>query len=188
MLGPLSPRVQTDHVARLFVLVSVAIAAGCGGGEPAETGAATPRTIPVRIREVDGGFALAVRSLRLTRAGWSVLASVENRTTARWAVGRPHSTGGTKFGLFLARQAGELRAASLERQGRTTPTFLAETFDPPVPRVLAPGQSWSGRFGGRGAVPAESYVAFAFGRFMTDAPPPGLPPRLLAVTSPVRVR
>jgi hypothetical protein len=71
---------------------------------------------------------------------------------------------------------------------RTTPTLLADTFKPALPRVFPPGKSWSGRFGGRGTLPSRSYVAFAFGRFLSDAPPPGLPPRLLAVTSqPVRV-
>jgi len=181
--------VQTDDVARLLlVLTFVAAAVGCGEGEPAGTSSAAPRTIPVRIRELDGGFVLSVRSLRLTRAGWSVDAAVENRTTASWSVGRPHSSTGTKFGLYVARRAGELRPGVLEAHSRTTPSLVAETFDPPLPRTFAPGASWAGRFGGRGAVPARSSVSFAFGRFLTDAPPPGLPARLLALTSrPVRV-
>ena len=144
---------------------------------------ATPRTIRLGIHEVDGGFAIFVRSLRRTPTGWSVEARIENRTKARWSVGRPHSSTGTKFGLFVARRPGELRAAFLEGHGRTTPTLVAETFDPALPRAFSPGESWSGRFGGRGTVSARSYVAFAFGRFLTDTPPPGLPPRLLALTS-----
>lgn len=186
-----SLRVQTEAVARLLLVVSVAIAAGagCGGAEPGDTGSATPRTMRVGIQEVDGGFAIAVRSLRRTATGWSVEASIENRTKARWSVGRPHSSAGTKFGLFVSRRPGELTAEFLERHARTTPTLLADTFEPALPRVFPPGESWSGRFAGPGAVPAGSYVAFAFGRFLTDAPPPGLPPRLLALTSrPVRVR
>lgn len=176
-------------MARLFlVLTLVAAAAGCGEGEPGDTGRAAPRTIPIRIRELDAGFALSVRSLRLTRAGWSVDAAIENRTTASWFVGRPHSSTGTKFGLYVARRAGQLRPAVLEAHSRTTPSLVAETFDPPLPRTFAPGASWAGRFGGRGAVPAGSYVSFAFGRFLTDAAPPGLPARLVALTSrPVRV-
>lgn len=175
-------------MARLLPLTFVALAVACGGGESAETGGTAPRTIPVHVNELDGGFALSVRSLRLTRARWSVDAAVENRTTARWSVGRPHSSGGTKFGLFVARRADELEPAFLEGHGRTTPSLPAETFDPPLPRAFGPGRSWSGRFGGRGVVPAGNYVSFAFGRFLSDAPPRELPPRFVALTSrPVRV-
>jgi hypothetical protein len=181
--------VQTGGVARLLlVLTLVAAAAGCGEGGPAGTGRAAPRTISVRIRELDGGFVLSVQSLRLTRAGWLVDATVENRTKATWIVGRPHSSTGAKFGLFVAPRPAEVTPAFLEAHLRTTPSLVAESFAPPLPRVFAPGASWAGRFGGRGAVPAGSYVSFAFGRFLTDSPPPGLPPRLLALTSrPVRI-
>ena len=143
--------------------------------------------IHVGIRELDGqggfGFVVKVRILALRRAGWMVEASVRNATATSWVIGRPHSSAGTKFGLFVGRSPLELRPSSLERHARTTPSLLADRFDPPLPRILRPTGSWSGRYSGRGSIASGSYVAFAFGRFLTDRPPPGFPRRLIVVTS-----
>lgn len=98
-------------------------------------------------------------------------------------------SGGTKFGLFVAPTGRELRASHLEASGRTTPPLVADAFDPPLPRSLASGASWSGSFSGTGRVPAGSFLSVVFGRFSSDSPPRRFPAGLLAVTSvPIRVR
>ena len=179
---------QTGFVvsARFALPLTVVALVACGE----DTGGARtapPQRIHVGIRELDGrggsGFVVTVRTLVLTRAGWAVDASVRNATTTSWLIGRPHSSAGTKFGLYVGRSPGELRPSSLERHVRTTPSLLADRFDPPLPRILRPNGSWSGRYSGRGSIAARSYVAFAFGRFLTDRPPPGFPRRLIVVTS-----
>lgn len=161
--------------------------AGCGG-ESAVVPAATPQVLEVGTEELNGsrgiGFRLEVRELRITADGWRVKARVTNATPVRWTIGRPHTRGGTKFGLFVASSARDLSAARLQATARTTPQLTADVFEPALPRVLGPGAGWAGAFSGRGRVPAGSFVSVAFGRFTTYAKPPaGFPARLLATTS-----
>jgi hypothetical protein len=116
--------------------------------------------------------------------GWRVDAAVTNASPVIWTVTRPHVRGGTKFGLFVAARPSDLEPAAVEAGRRTTPQLLAETFEPPLPRVFRPRMRWSGSFAGHGFIPKGSFVAFAFGRFSTQADPPaGLPRDLVATTS-----
>jgi hypothetical protein len=177
----------------LLVLSAVAVAGSACGGEKAGVAAAPPQIIRVGTSELDGsggvGFRLDVRRLQITPSGWRVHAKVTNATPTRWTIGRPHTSDGAKFGLFVAQTARELRASRLEASGRTTPPLVANAFDPPLPRSLAPGASWSGSFAGTGQVPAGSFLSVAFGRFSSASPPRRFPAGLLAVTSvPIRVR
>ncbi len=136
------------------------------------------------IHESGGGFRLDVYELRLTAGGWWVQARVANATSVTWNVGRPHRSGGTKFGLFVAASKDDLLPERLQATARTVPTFLAAKFDPPLPSFFGPHTSWRGRFGGDGRIPRGRYVSFAFGRFTTlETPPAGLPSGLLEVTA-----
>jgi hypothetical protein len=161
--------------------------AACGTtGQPARY--AAPQVIEIGTHELDGrhgiGFVLDIRRLRLSRSGWEVEARVVNATPVTWSIAKPHSRGGTKFGLFLGRDPKALRPATLEAAARTTPQLLALNYDPPTPTALRPGEGWSGRFSGPGRIQRGTYIKFAFGTFTTDQPPPeGLPPRLMALTS-----
>jgi hypothetical protein len=177
----------------LLLLTAVAVAASACGGKNEGIAAAPPQVIWVGTSELDGdggvGFLLDVRRLHTTPSGWRVEATVTNATPARWTIGRPHMSGGTKFGLFVAQSARELRASRLAASGRTTPPLIASAFDPPLPRSLAPGASWSGSFAGTGQLPAQSFVSVVFGRFSSDSPPRRFPVGLLVITSvPIRVR
>lgn len=128
------------------------------------------------------GFRLEVRTLRLTELRWAVSAAVTNRTTATWWVVRPHFPGETKFGLYASVDPD---LASLEAEfaaARKTPPLLADRFSPPLPRFFTPGLRWAGVFSGHGRIPRERWVRFAFGRFQTNRPPPGLPDGLIVVT------
>lgn len=169
----------------------VVLAAACGGGSE-RAAVARPQVVRVGTTEIDGdsgiGFRLEIRRLVITGQGWRVEARVTNSTATIWTIGRPHVPEGTKFGLFVAATVRELQATRLEASGRTTPPLIANSFAPPVPRLLRPGDSWSGSFAGTGEIPAGSFVCVAFGRFSTDTPPPGFPDRLMAITSaPIRL-
>jgi hypothetical protein len=175
------------------VLGVVAVVGSACGGEKKSVAAAPSQIVRVGTSELAGaggvGFRLDVRRLHITPTGWRVEARVTNATPATWTIGRPHVSGGTKFGLFVARTARELRPSRLEASARTTPPLIANAFEPPLPRTLAPGATWSGSFAGNGRVPSGSYVSVAFGRFSSYSQPPGLPRGLLAIISvPTRVQ
>lgn len=48
----------------------------------------------------------------------------------------------------------------------------AVTFRPRLPSALAPGQSWSGAFGGVGSPNGDRFVRVVFGLFVTTLPKP----------------
>lgn len=170
---------------RLAALLVLALVAGCGDAAVADF--APPQVVEVGIAQADG-VVVAVRRLEITRAGWRVEASLVNRTPATWLVTMPHVRGGTKFGLFVAAAAEELRPARLGQVRNPTPALLATRFRPPLPRILRPGARWSGEFGGPGRIPAGSWVAFGFGRFTSYGPQAGFPQGWITVTRPVLVR
>ena len=190
--GALEPVRWAEPGALLSSVLALASAAGCGGGS-ASVVYASPQEIRISSNELDGyrghGFRLQIRGLRLTSDRWLVTASVTNATPVSWVVRRPHVRGGTKFGLFVLSTSDPKRWRAEFEAARTTPSLLAEQFQPPLPASFAPGERWSGAFSGRGRIPQGSFVRFAFGRFTTSGKPPtGLPAGLMAVTRhPVRV-
>lgn len=134
------------------------------------------------------GFRLEVRSLELTERRWTVSAAVTNVTPATWWVVRPHFPGETKFGLYVSADPDLGSLQSEFAAARKTPPLLADHFSPPLPRFFTPGRRWAGVFSGYGRIPRKRWVRFAFGRFQTNKPPPGLPDGLIAFTDPaVRV-
>jgi len=183
----LEPVRWADCMAVLGSLLALASAAGCGGGGSASVVYASPQEIRISSNELDGyrghGFRLQIRSLRLTSDRWLVTATVTNATRVNWVVRRPHVRGGTKFGLFVLSTSDPKRWRAEFEAGRTTPSLLAERFQPSLPARFAPGERWSGVFSGRGRIPQGSFVRFAFGRFTTsERPPTGLAAGLMAVT------
>jgi hypothetical protein len=172
--------------------ITLAAVAGCGT-EDEPSRAAAPQTIEIGSKDFDGengvGFALEVRRLHITANSWRVDARIVNRTGVSWTVSRPHFPGRTKFGIYVAPTAEELSPARLEASRLVTPQLAADRFRPLLPHVFAAGTGWTGSFSGRGRIPQNSFVKFAFGRFTTYDPHPRLPPRILLLTSrPVQVK
>lgn len=163
------------------------LSAGCGNDVSARRDVAEPQTIRLDWQHTEGSpnafFSIGVRRLRIRLVGWSVEASVANRTPVTYFVDRPHVPGGTKFGLFLLSSADRRSIEELERTRTTTPPLLATSFRPPLPRFFHPGTRWSGTFSGPGSIDRDRYIRIAFGRFVTNAVvPAGLYSAMVFVT------
>jgi hypothetical protein len=86
---------------------------------------------------------------------WAVVGSITNRTSKPLRVS-------DQFGLVLFRDAATIDP----REGKLMPALA---FSPPVPKVLAPGKTWRGSFGGAGTLPKGAYVRVLFGWFSGPA-------------------
>jgi hypothetical protein len=171
-------------VRRRFLTAAVLLvlaAGGCGG--ESTSAPARPRTIVLDWHEAPGraGARLIVDISRLVvRAdGWSVDARVQNGTRVAYTIGRPHHPGQSEFGVLLLSspsvQVDDIAAAG--------PGVLASRYSPPLPRVLHPGEAWSGTFSGRGRLSDARYLRVQLGRFTTVGPRrSGLPWRFGYVT------
>jgi hypothetical protein len=115
--------------------------------------AATAVTVPVGWNESAGKLMLfRVVAIDLEQNGtWAVAATFKNTS------GKP-LTVTNQFALALFKRAGD------HDPGDAT-IYLASRFEPARPKLLAPGQVWSGAFGGDGKVPRGAYVRVVFGRF-----------------------
>jgi hypothetical protein len=89
-------------------------------------------------------------------SGWAVVATVKNTTK------RPLRIATNQFGLALFKDG----KAIDPRKGKLMPALA---FKPALPKVLAPGKSWSGTFAGIGAPPNGTYVRVLFGWFSGPA-------------------
>ena len=117
--------------------------------------------VALRWREASGkpGERLDVRVVSLTvrERGWRVRASIENDTAAPLFIGRPHTDERGTFGLVAA--------ASTRERGSVPTGLVATDYSPPLPRILDPGEKWSGTFSGRGVLRAGTRLRIAFGTF-----------------------
>jgi hypothetical protein len=82
---------------------------------------------------------------------WAVAASFTNRSRSTLRIGND-------FALALFRSAGDTRRVHAQ-------LLPASILRPRPPRSLAPGQTWTGAFGGRGWVRRGVYVRVVFGSF-----------------------
>jgi hypothetical protein len=135
-------------------------ALGCGG-EPRDVEPPRPRVVLLNWHEAAGkpGERMIVRiaSVAVRERGWSVRASLENDTAATLFIGRPHTTERATFGL--------VPAASTRKRGSVPTGLLATRYSPPLPRILDPGERWTGTFSGGGVVRRGTRVRIAFGTF-----------------------
>lgn len=122
----------------------------------------------------DDALTIETRRLGVRGGRWHVGLAFRNETGVTLTIVRPHVRGGTYLGLdpFETSSAREVR----ERAERLAakPRTLADRFEPPLPRVLAPGEGWSGTFSGPGGLPARTPIRVVLGRFVIRGHvPPG---------------
>ena len=149
---------QIDHCVALAA-ATLLCCSGCANEPERPSRAAAPRTIQLDWREVAnleaGQIVFEVERLVIRDRGWTVVASIENRTSVTYLVTRPHVRGGTKTGLVLGRA-----------------TLVANRFEPALPRVFEPGRRWKGRFSGTRRLPADRLARVSFGLFFNGASRP----------------
>jgi hypothetical protein len=104
---------------------------------------------------------------------WTVRAAFTNRTPWRLRIA-PADPTGWRVGMGLV--SPRPRSGTWYPWNPSSPevdTFRANRFLPRMPRSLAPGESWSGQFGGAGTLPRGRSIYVKFGQFV--------PPRRVAV-------
>jgi hypothetical protein len=139
------------------VLAALLVLAGCGSSERVR--AAAPGTRVLEWHDDAGAISnrvsVTVHRLTVRAGGWSVAATVTNRTGRTLVISRIHHRGGTSFGIEASVAGGEL---------------YATRFDPPLRRRLTPGDSWTGVFSGPGLVPRGRDLRIVFGTFFATPP------------------
>jgi hypothetical protein len=176
----------------LTLLALALLTSGCGAGsdEPDElpdSRAAPPQRATLDWREVygDPGARLVFRvdSLAVERDGWRADVAVRNESDSRFAVASGSASLDRSFGLMLL-PSGDLRELErLNEAGELPAVRQAESFDPPLPGVLEPGDEWRGTIAARGSLPAGSWARIVFGSFVAmGEPPPGLQERVIWIT------
>jgi hypothetical protein len=161
---------------RAYWLVAAAVAlVGCGSGSDASA-PAPPRTFELNWVEdsPESGLTFRVDRLVIGRDGWQLTASVANRSSAGYAIRRPHRPGESMFGLVLLKTESGEEVRELTADFRKAPPFLEpDRIEPPLPSVLSPGSSWRGTLSGSRALRNGAAVRVLFGRFERTHGDPG---------------
>jgi hypothetical protein len=175
---------------RLLTLVAFAmLAAGCSSEAkpipPAR--AAAPQAAPLHWLESYGEagalLVFGVERFEVLESGWRATISLKNGTSVRYSVRNPESSLDQQFGVMLF-QTGDLRQLEqLNRAGELPAVRRAEVFQPALPLVLEPGQTWRGVISAPGALAAGRWVRVVFGMLVPiGTSPSGLPERLIWIT------
>lgn len=131
--------------------------------------AAAARTITLNWSEraPDTGplvMTFRVGKLVAREKAWGATVSFTNRTKVRLRIV-------PRFGLGVYKT----------RKQQPTRVLPAVVFNPALPRMLGPGQTWTGAFAGATGIPDGVYIRAIFGVFIGKVPPP-LGPRMAWVT------
>jgi hypothetical protein len=125
----------------------------------------------------------SVASLEVMPGGWRARVSVENDTSIPYEVGDPRATLDRSFGLMLFSSG---KAAELEERnanGTLPAVRTASRYEPALPKILEPGDSWEGTISARGALVADSWVRVVFGSLISvGQPPEGLEENVVWIT------
>lgn len=155
---------------------ALAVAAGCDSSSPARW--ARPQVAELRWHENCGTRAdplpIETRRLVVGRRAWRVELSFRNETGVTLSVLRPHALDETLFGLEPFSTTSFREVLKRAETAEAKPRAYADRFDPSTPRLLSPGDGWSGSFSGSGRLPAGAPIRVVLGRFVvTEKVPPG---------------
>jgi hypothetical protein len=175
----------------LLAAVLVLVVAGCGGESAAvvlsDEGPAPPQKATLDWRETYGKpgarLVFEVESLEVQPTGWRATVAFENDSKVQFTIASGPSSLDRAFGLMIL-PTGDLRELDrLNRANELPDPRPAQRFEPPLPGVLLPGQTWRGTMAAPGALPAGSWARVVFGAFVTiDEPPEGLQERVIWIT------
>jgi hypothetical protein len=136
-----------------------------------------------RFEQEGAAFTFRVHSLEVLADGWRAEVSMTNRTDVRYSVDDPDETVRRAFGVMLFR-GGDLREVEeLNASGDLPDIRRAQTFDPELPLVLDPDETWKGTIGAPGSLAAGRWLRVVFGTLVpVGEPPKGFPPVLVWIT------
>jgi hypothetical protein len=149
--------------------------------------AASPQAAALGWRETYGPpgeqLVFSVDSLAVVENGWRVRLGVENGTSIPYELGDPNATLDRSFGLMLF-STGELEELQTRNTEGTLPAVRpADQYDPDLPLVLEPGDSWAGTISAAGSLVASSWVRVVFGALVAvGTPPEGLDDQVVWIT------
>jgi hypothetical protein len=154
-------------VASVGVLAFVAT--GCGSSSEATW--ARPQVLHLGWRENCGTrvnpVPISTRRLVVGPRRWVVELAFRNETSTTLGVLQPHSPGMTYFGLSAFETASWREVVRRVETARDIyPRTIADRFEPTKPRLLAPGDSWSGSFSGPGRLPVDTPLRVVLGLFV----------------------
>ena len=96
---------------------------------------------------------------------------------------RPHAAGETLFDLAPYRTTSYREVLRRAQTATAKPLTYADRFEPRQPRLLSPGERWSGTFSGPGRLPRAVPIRVVLGRFViTGKVPRGLVRMFLCVS------
>jgi len=177
-------------VSRTTIIILIALGAALAGfafssaaqrlrdeEPPADTSiAAPPQSADLGWRETLGSqderLVFSVESLEVVRGGWRARLSIENDSSVPYEVGDPSATLNRSFGLMLF-STGDLDELEERNASGTLPAVRAAArYQPALPPILEPGDSWEGTISARGALVADSWVRVVFGTLVAAGKPP----------------
>lgn len=159
----------------LVLLVLALLAAGC---DSAPQRWARPQTLRLDWHENCGTRArpltISTRRLIVSDRRWRIELALRNETGFTLGVLRPHAVDETLFGLAPYRTTSLREVLKRAETAEAKPLTYADRFEPAAPRLLAPGERWSGSFSGSGRLPPSVPVRVVLGRFViAGRVPPG---------------
>ncbi len=173
----------------LLVLPLVLLTTACGTTRqadevPFEATKAPPRSAAIDWRETYGQQAdrlvFKVERLEVHDDGWQAAVAVTNDSSVAFKISRPADR---TFGLMVFGSGDHAELDRLNKDGALPSLRPARELDPPLPAVLAPGETWSGTMSAPGALPQGRWVRVVFGVFeAAGKPPEGLQPRISWIT------
>ncbi len=163
----------------LLALVAVA-AAGCASSDGGVSVPATVRAPPQRAQlgweepypAKQPALVFRVSSFTVTRSGWTADISVENTSDVAWEVGDPRTAAQLAFGVLLFPNDDLDELERRNRDGNMPAIRHATTYDPALPLVLRPGNTWRGTISAPGALAGGLWMRLSFGPFVSAADPP----------------
>jgi hypothetical protein len=155
-------------VRALLLLALALLAAGCDSSAPQRW--ARPQALRLGWHENCGTRArpltISTRRLTVGERRWRVELAFRNETAITLGVVRPHTVDETLFGLAPYKTTSLREVLKRAETAEAKPLTYADRFSPAAPRLLAPGERWSGSFSGRGRLPRGVPVRVVLGRFV----------------------
>ena len=177
-------------MSRTTIIVLIALGAAIAGfvlssaaerlrdGEPASepSVAAGPQIAELDWRETygseDAQLVFSVGTLEVQQSGWRAFVSVENDSPVAYELDDPRATLDRSFGLMLFSTGEQEELDELNASGTLPEPRPATRFEPELPPILEPGESWQGTISASGALVAGSWVRVVFGTLVAVGRPP----------------